>query len=333
MKVTGARLTQRGAGCCSVELFTDSGVSGISLVDATAAPHARRIAASVLTGADPNPVTALWERMTRLAAKRAGRPVRHAIAALDIALWDLRARALGEPLWRTLGGGRPHANAHAACRDARLADGELAAWFGRMASRHGLCAGTLRASADAKSTLRRLGLMRDALAKAAPVPALMLDAGGRWPAAAAIRNIRALEKSFDLTWVEGAARGGAPRPLAQVSSGISAAVCAGANLSTVAEFRAYFERGSADVVQLDLATIGISGALVIADAAFGLELPVALRAAPGNIHAHLAGVIPGFMSMEVVDPSPSTSLYSTGVRIKGGRGIAGDTTGHGLVLS
>lgn len=333
MKVTGAKLTRRGAGHCSVELLTDSGVTGVAFVDETAAVPARRIAADILTGADPRAVTSLWERMTCVAARQAGRAVRHAVAALDIALWDLRARALGEPLWRTLGGGRPHANAHAACRDARLADDQLAAWFGRMASRHGLKAGTLHASADAKATRRRLGIVRDALAQASPEPALMLDAGGRWPAAAAIRNIRALEKSFDLTWVEGAARGGAPRALAQVSNGVSAAVCTGAGLSTTVEFRAHFERGSADVVQLDLASFGISGALVIADAAFGLELPVVLRAAPGNIHAHLAGVIPGFMSMEVVDPSPSTSFHSTGVRIEGGRGVAGDAPGHGLVLS
>ena len=35
------------------------------------------------------------------------------IAALDVALWDLKAKANDEPLWKTLGGARPRANSHA----------------------------------------------------------------------------------------------------------------------------------------------------------------------------------------------------------------------------
>ncbi len=333
MKVTRARLTRRSAGRCSVELLTDSGDLGVALVDAGAGAHARRLAADLLAGADPHAVTGLWERMTHAAAKRPGGPLRRAVAALDVALWDLKAKSLGEPLWRTLGGGPPRANAHAACHDAGLSDEALTAWFDRMARMHGLRGGTLRAADSARADLRRLGLVRHALAQAATEPALMLDAGARWTVVEAIRRIRRLEADFDLTWIESAARGGGDAALKRVSDGISAAVCAGARLATMAEFRAHFKRRSMDVVQLDLGMIGITGALVIADAAFGLELPVALMAAPGNIHVHLAGVVPGFMSMEVVDPTPGDADFSTGARIEDGWGVAGDAPGHGLVLS
>jgi L-alanine-DL-glutamate epimerase-like enolase superfamily enzyme len=332
MKVTGATLARRGADCCSIELRADNGQTGVALLDAAAAPHARRLAAGVLKGADPRAVTSNWERMTRAAARQRGRDVRRAVAALDIALWDLTACARGEPLWRTLGGGRPRANAHAAWRDPG-ADSAMAAWFARMARVHGLRGGVLRAAAETRDDLRRFALARDALAQASAAPVLMLDAGGRWPASKTVRRVRAIEKAFDLTWVEGAARGGSARALCRVSDGVSAAVCAGGDWSTPAEFRAHFEQASVDVVQLDVGLVGISGALVIADAAFGLELPVALRAAPGNLHAHLAGVIPGFMSMEVVDPAPVTAHCTSDVRIEGGWGIAGDAPGHGLVLS
>ncbi len=333
MKVTGARLSRRPAGHRSIELLSDTGESGIAVLDPDAAVHARRIAGDLIVGADPRAVAGLWERMTRDAPARAGRPLRRAIAALDLALWDLRSRALGEPLWKTLGGGRPRANAHARHPGPVAGERALAAWFDRMARRYGMRGGTLRAAGDARATQRRLELVRGALAAATAEPVLVLDAGGRWPAGETIRRVRALEKDFDLTGIEGAAQGSDARALRRVSEGIGAAVCAGAGLATAAEFRAHFERRSVDIVQLDLATAGVTGALAIADAAFGLELPVMLMAAPGNIHAHLAGVIPGFMSMEVVDPSPTTAGYSTGVCIEGGWGVAGDAPGHGLVLT
>lgn len=331
MKVTGAKLTRRSAGRCSVKIVTDAGASGVAVTDAAAGRHLLGVATDFVVGTDPRAVTGTWERMHRAAGKQTAGPLRRAVAALDVALWDLKAKAVGEPLWRTLGGGPPRANAHAACRKAGLADRELSAWFGRMARDFGLRGGMLRAGSDPTADRRRLGLARDALVQAAAEPALMLDAGGRWPAAEAIRRIRALESDFDLTWIEGAARGGGAAALKRISERVSAAVCAGAGLGSIAEFRTHFERRSVDVVQLDLAQVGISGALVIADAAFGLELPVVLMAAPGNIHAHLAGVIPGFMSMEVVDPAPGDREFSTGVRIEDGWGVAGNAPGHGLV--
>ena len=88
----------------------------------------------------------------------------------------------------------------------------------------------------------------------------------------------------------------------QVSNAISGAVCVGGELG-VSEFLPHFQHRSADVIEIDIGTVGITGALQIADAAFGYELPVTLTATAGNIHAHLAGVMPNFMSLEVLDPA------------------------------
>ena len=71
-------------------------------------------------------------------------------------------------------------------------------------------------------------------------------------------------------------------------------------------------------------------ALELADAAYGFELPVTLAESPGNIHAHLAGVMPYFMSMEVVDPFARWPVFATDVRIEAGWAIAGDAPGNGL---
>jgi L-alanine-DL-glutamate epimerase-like enolase superfamily enzyme len=61
-------------------------------------------------------------------------------------------------------------------------------------------------------------------------------------------------------------------------------------------------------------------------------LPVVLSQYPGNIHAHLAAVMPYCMSMEVIDPVPTEGVFTTDVHIEDGWAIAGDQPGNGLVI-
>ena len=58
----------------------------------------------LLLGKDPFNIDRHWEAMFRQMSGRAGGVAMEAIAALDIALWDIMARALGQPLHRLLGG-------------------------------------------------------------------------------------------------------------------------------------------------------------------------------------------------------------------------------------
>jgi L-alanine-DL-glutamate epimerase-like enolase superfamily enzyme len=336
MKITGVKAT-RPAGAdqksCIVELLTDAGAKGIAIAAAGARAQIKRLVKERLIGADPRGVTGIWQLMSDPRSAPRGKAYRNAIAALDLALWDLKAKANGEPLWKTLGGARPRANAYASHRNPAASDAELTTWFQRMAREHGLRGGKLRAGADANGDARRLGLMRAALAEATPDPVLMIDAGHSWPVKQAIDRVRAVEQQFDLTWIEGVSRDGDSRGLRQLSDSIYGAVCAGTGLVTIGEFLPHFERRSADVIALDIGAVGITAALQIADAAYGLELPVTLAAAPGNIHVHLAGAMPYFMSAEIVDPLPATRLFTSDVRIADGWAVAGDRPGNGLVLS
>ena len=102
----------------------------------------------------------------------------------------------------------------------------------------------------------------------------------------------------------------------------------GGDLATRGEFRPHFDHRSADVIQLDIGAVGITGALELADTAYGYELPVTLAESPGNIHAHLAGVMPYFMSMEVMDPVTRWPVFATDVRIEAGWAI-GRRDGNG----
>jgi L-alanine-DL-glutamate epimerase-like enolase superfamily enzyme len=330
MKITAVDVLLQPDGCI-LKLSTDSGLTGVAIGTAAACATARRLAKSVLPGVDPRGVAGLWQRMTPAGAARGGRSRLRAAALLDLALWDLKARANREPLWKTLGGARPRAHAYASCAGRFRGDEEFSAWFRHMASAHGLHAGKLTVSRDGRADPGRLARMRDALSQASPYPEMMIDAGGRWSADQAVGRMRALERRFDLVWVEGIARASDARGLKRVSDSIAGAVCVGAGFAGIAQFLPHLRQRSADVIQIDIGAVGITAALQIADAAYGLELPVTLAAVTGNIHAQVAGVMPNCMSVEIVDPDPPSWLASD-VQVAGGRAIGGDLPGNGLRL-
>jgi len=253
----------------------------------------------------------------------------HGAAILDVALWDLKAKANDEPLWKTLGASRPRVNVHLASCSPTSNDADLSEWYATMSREFGFRAAKLRVGADQPADMQRLGLMRQALLQHASAPALMIDADESWSPKQAIRNVRAMEEEFDLTWVESPTLRGDFLGLKRVSDGIRAAVCAGGNLEFAQGYLPHLHHRALDVVQIDTASCGITGALQLADAAFGFELPVALADSPGNTHAHLAGALPYCMSMEVSCPA-SNDVFTTGVRIEKGWAIAGDRPGSGL---
>ncbi len=343
MKVTGVKVTpyactperlpagRLASSGCVIELHTDAGLTGIAIGVDGARAQIERLVEGLLVGEDPRGVTGIWRRMADVqAARRREGLLSTTIAALDIALWDLKAKANDEPLWKTLGGARPRANVHAGSVGLTASDAELADWYGAMARDYGLRGAKLQVGLDEDADLGRLGLMRTAFEAGNDDPVLIVDARQGWSPKQAIRHLRDMEEEFDVAWAEGVTRSWDFPGLKQVSNAIRGAVCVGEDLATVGEFLPHFHHRSADVIQIELSAVGITGALELADAAYGFELPVTLCEAPGNIHAHLAGVMPYFMSLEIIDPLPAIPIYTTDVRIEQGWAVAGDAAGNGL---
>jgi len=97
--------------CVLARIDTDDGRTGCGLTAITeeevVACAINEVAAHHLVGEDPLCTERLWEKLYWLMTPRGQSGYgSHAIAALDIALWDLKAQALGQPLWRLLGGAR-----------------------------------------------------------------------------------------------------------------------------------------------------------------------------------------------------------------------------------
>ena len=82
-----------------LELITDEGLTGISTTGFSTIPFIKSMFNTVLVNEDPVQVRGLWKRMIEIAFKGGHYGVvNDAISALDIALWDLKAKINQEPL-------------------------------------------------------------------------------------------------------------------------------------------------------------------------------------------------------------------------------------------
>ena len=315
----------------AVSLTTDEGAVGVAIGSAASEPFVHGLTEH-LVGKDPREVRGLHELMLRLTFKAgADGVVGSAVAALDCALWDLRAKHNGLPLWRELGGSSGRAAAYASGLDMPLSDAELRTYYGDMAERYGIRAGKLKVGRDPDRDLERLGLMRDALSTGSPStrPSLMVDANEFWTPKQAIRRIAELEREFDLVWVEEPVRRDDHRGLARVSKGVRAAVATGENLTAISQFVPLLLNESADVIQIAVQGTGVTTALRIAEMSDALGLPVALVNCPGRYAAHVAAVLPNHLMMEVVDAGRD-AVFQSDHRLVDGWIELGDAPGLGI---
>ena len=251
-----------------------------------------------------------------------------AISAIDLALWDLKAKIADQPLWKLLGSSTNSVKAYASGIDLNLTDDEIYKFYSRMADM-GIDAGKLKVGLDLDSDERRLGIVKDALSKASDRPLLCIDSNEYWSPKQAIRFISKLEEKFDITWAEEPARRWDYNGLKKVSDNIKAAVATGENINDLAEFMPLIDNGAVDIVEVGMGTTGLTGAMKVANMAYAYELPVAMMNCPGNTMAHLATNLPNHMMMEVVDNGREL-FFNTDHHIADGKIILGDKPGFGI---
>lgn len=309
---------------------TDEGLTGVTVGH----PGARQAIHSLehlLIGKDPRGVRGLWKRMVDWVFKGGNKGfINDALSNIDVALWDLKAKANNEPLWKTLGASTRRVKAYASGLDMPLSDEELRAFYEGMAAL-GISAGKLKVGLDRETDIRRLGIMRDALQKSGRHPALMVDSNEYWSPKQAIRHIRSFEEHYDLTWCEEPARRWDYRGLRKVSQSVKAAVATGENLNDISDFMPLVANQAVDIVQVGSGTSGITGAMQVADLAYAFELPVAMMNCPGNYMAHLAAALPNHMMMEVV-AAGREAVFTADSHIEDGWIVLGDSPGLGITF-
>ncbi|AGZ44082.1 mandelate racemase/muconate lactonizing enzyme family protein [Actinoplanes friuliensis] len=305
-------------------LETDEGLEGIGL---GAHGDIDRVFGAV-EGEDPRAVTALYDRMLAWVFKtgHAGATF-GAIGAIDMALWDLKAKVAGEPLWRTLGALDRFVPGYASGLDISLDDDALVALYEGFADR-GFGAAKLKGGHDVTHDLRRLVAVRDVLQRNTSHPALMLDANESWNRTQAVRFIEELERTVDLAWIEEPVRRWDAAGLASVRQHIRAAVATGENLTGLEQFRPLLDADAVDIVQVGNVW-GITNFLRVAAVAHSYDLPVSPVAYHANPVAHAAAAIPNHLSFEVQHLTAPIGL-TIDQEIQDGGIVLGDEPGLGV---
>ncbi|MCE3272108.1 MAG: mandelate racemase/muconate lactonizing enzyme family protein, partial [Ramlibacter sp.] len=129
---SGARAKSTSLSLCLVDVELDDGRIGTGMTAITeeevVASIVNDIASHALVGMDPLRHEQVWDKLYWLLTPRGQSGyASHAIAAIDLALWDLKGQVLGQPVWRLMGGARSQVPVYATFGFAFFDRDELAA--------------------------------------------------------------------------------------------------------------------------------------------------------------------------------------------------------------
>jgi L-alanine-DL-glutamate epimerase-like enolase superfamily enzyme len=218
-----------------------------------------------------------------------------AISALDIALWDLKAKLLNSSVVDLLGAVHASVVAYGSggfttYNDKQLSD-QLGGWIA-----DGLKNVKMKIGAEPEKDLARIRTAREAIG---PSANLFVDANGAFAARQAIRFAQKFEE-FDVTWFEEPVSSDDLSGLRRVRGHAPDAmeIAAGEYGYDALYFRRMIEAESIDVLQLDATRCkGFTGFLEGAAIAASFGCPISAHCAP-SLHMHVACAVPQFRHVE-----------------------------------
>jgi L-alanine-DL-glutamate epimerase-like enolase superfamily enzyme len=332
--LTGRQRPMTEVALLFVEVTTENGHRGIGFSYSKRAggpgqfAHAREIA-PVLIGEDPSDIGKLWVKLCWAGASvgRSGLATQ-AIAAFDVALWDLKAKRANLPLAKLLGcyrdsvrtyntsGGFLHTPIEQVLENSAAS---LEAGIGGIKLKVG--------QPDWRTDVARVSAVREYLD--ADVP-LMIDANQQWDRATAQRMGRIFD-DFGLVWIEEPLDAYDAEGHANLARSLDTPIATGEMLASVAEHARMIEAGACDILQPDAPRVGgITQFLKLAAMAEARQLEIAPHFAM-EIHCQLAAaypIEPWVEHFDWLDP-----LFNEHLEIRDGRMWVSDRPGLGFTLS
>ena len=290
--------------------------------------HAKEVAEGLI-GEDPNDIARVYDKLLWAGASvgRSG-VATQALAAIDVALWDLKAKRAGLPLAKLLGAHRDSVRTYntsggflnASLEEVRdRATRSLEEGIGGIKIKVGL--------PDSAEDLRRVAGVREHIG--ADVP-LMVDANQQWDRATALRMGRRLEE-FDLVWIEEPLDAYDAEGHAQLAAALDTPIATGEMLASVAEHVRLIDARACDIIQPDAPRVGgITQFLRLAALADQRGLGLAPHFAM-EIHLHLAAAYPREPWVEHFDWLDP--LFEERLETRDGRMLVPERPGLGVTLS
>ena len=311
-----------------VEVLTDEGITGWGEITTTTKLANRAVAGMIrqvndlLIGEDPSQIERIWHKIFRAFTYMGSRGATcHVISGIDIALWDIRGKVLGQPIYNLLGGAvresislycHPDqskftskagveeeisaivASGHTALKfdpfpHLGVADPANAGYLDGQMSKEGE-----KIAADLTAHIREV---------TGPNIEILIDAHGRFNVPTAIRLCRTLEDVAQIDWFEEPVPVESYQALSQVREKVNAAICVGERLHTRWEFVPIFENKLADYIMPDVTwTGGITELKKIATMAEAYYIPISPHDASGPINvvagAQVMMTVPNFYRVE-----------------------------------
>ncbi|OGV35404.1 MAG: mandelate racemase [Lentisphaerae bacterium GWF2_45_14] len=333
-----------------VKVYTDAGIDGVG--EATLEYKELTICQAIdelkryLIGKDPHNIEAFWHDCYRDAYWRGGPVLMSALAGVEIALWDIKGKDLGVPVYQLLGGKvrdsiQCYANSWFA--GAKTPDEFAAKAKEAMAQKFSALKwdpfGSAWQDISSKELRKSIDCVKAVREAVGDEVELMIEGHGRFNIPTAVRIGHALE-DFNIYWFEEPIPPDNKEGLAEVKRRINVPVAAGERLYSRYDYREFFRLGCADYVQPDVSHAG--GIMELRKIAAMAEChhiafcphnpsgPVANAAA-----LQLAACIPNFAFLETMstDVAWRKDISSESATLHEGRMVIGNKPGLGIEIN
>jgi len=283
-----------------VHIKTDEGVEGLGLGYGAIPVRVmvEGMLKEALIGDDPFDIERLWNKMFWLVRSYGRKGVAFcAISSVDIALWDLKAKALGLPLYKLLG---PYTNTvpiYGSGGWTNLSEKELikeqVGYVEKGIPRIKMKVGKDFGMAEDED-VRRLAAVRKAVGDDVEI---YIDANNAYYTKQAIGMAQRFEQ-YNVGWFEEPVLPDDIDGLAMVSQSTTIPIASGEHEYTKYGFKELISRGGADIIQPDVARVGgITEWMKVVHMAQGFNLPVAPHFI-GLVHLHLCCATPNLKAVE-----------------------------------
>ena len=242
--------------------------------------------------------------------------------------WDIKGKALGQPLWKLLGGHRDRVPTYASGALRRgLTDDqaqEAASTLVKKGFREMKTQMGLPGDPTPADEVRRVRVVREAIG---PDIKLMCDINQRWRPEQAI-DIGSRVEDVGLFWLEDVTTADDYQGLARVTAALNTPIAGGEYLYGIAPFRQMVEARSVDIVMVDVIRAGgVTPWMKIAGMAEAYNLPIVSHVMP-EILCHLVAACPNGLTVEYM---PWTlALYEETPAVENGEIVMPDKPGLGL---